>query len=98
MIVCQNRIESDHPEISGQINEIQDTLAHPDIIIKSKTDTDVELFYRPSAISFSEIFNSHELSLPPDVTLNTTMSMECSLYSELLITSAGLYFVSFKLL
>ncbi len=42
----QNHIESDHPEMSGQINKIQDTLALPDIIFKSKTDPDVELFYR----------------------------------------------------
>ncbi len=41
-----NHIETDHPEMSGQINRIQDTLADPDIIIKSKTDPDVELFYR----------------------------------------------------
>jgi len=30
----------------GQIKKIEDTLSNPDIIIRSKTDSDVELFYR----------------------------------------------------
>ena len=38
-------IETDHPEMFGQINKIQDTLLNPDIIVRSKTDQDVELFY-----------------------------------------------------
>jgi len=42
----QNHIEIDHPEMSGQSDKIQDTLALPDIIIKSRTDPDVELFYQ----------------------------------------------------
>ena len=39
-------IEVDHPEMFGQIKKIEDTLQNPDIIIKSRTDSDVELFYR----------------------------------------------------
>jgi hypothetical protein len=39
-------IESDHPEMSGQINKIGATLTEPDIIIRSRTDPEVELFYR----------------------------------------------------
>jgi hypothetical protein len=29
-----------------QIDKIQDTLLNPDIIVKSRTDSEVELFYR----------------------------------------------------
>ncbi len=42
----QEHIETDHPEMSGQIDKIQDTLVNPDMIIRSRTDPDVELFYR----------------------------------------------------
>jgi hypothetical protein len=42
----QQHIEIDHPEMSGQIDNIGDTLMSPDSIGKSKTDPDVELFYR----------------------------------------------------
>ena len=42
----QEHIETDHPEIYKQIDKIQETLSNPDIIIKSRTDLEVELFYR----------------------------------------------------
>jgi len=42
----QEHIENDHPEMSGQVGKIQDTLLNPDIIVSSRTDPDVELFYR----------------------------------------------------
>ncbi len=42
----QEHIEADHPEMYGQIDKIQDTLSNPDIIVKSRTDMEVELFYR----------------------------------------------------
>jgi hypothetical protein len=42
----QKHIEADHPEMSGQMDKIQDTLLNPDIVIRSKTDPDVELFYQ----------------------------------------------------
>jgi hypothetical protein len=42
----QEHIETDHPEMSGQINKVQDTLINPDVIVKSRTDEAVELFYR----------------------------------------------------
>jgi hypothetical protein len=32
--------------MSGQIDKIQDTLASPDVIVKSRTDPHVELFYQ----------------------------------------------------
>ena len=42
----QGHIETDHPEMFGQIDKIQDTLVNPDMIVRSRTDPDVELFYR----------------------------------------------------
>ena len=42
----QEHIEVDHPEMLAQINRIQGTLINPDIVVRSRTDPDVELFYR----------------------------------------------------
>ena len=42
----QEHIEYDHPEMLGQIGKIQDTLSNPDLVIRSRTDLNVELFYR----------------------------------------------------
>lgn len=42
----QEHIEADHPEMSGQIDKIQNTLLNPDMIVRSRTDPEVELFYR----------------------------------------------------
>ena len=42
----QEHIEIDHPEMSGQIDKIQNTLMMPDMVVQSKTDSHVELFYR----------------------------------------------------
>ncbi len=42
----QEHIEVDHPKMFGQIDRIQETLLNPDIIVRSRTDPDVELFYR----------------------------------------------------
>jgi len=42
----REHIETDHPEMFGQINRIQETLLNPDIIARSRTDPEVELFYR----------------------------------------------------
>lgn len=42
----EEHVEIDHPEMRSQIDKIQDTLLNPDRIVKSKTDPDVELFYR----------------------------------------------------
>ena len=42
----QQHIEVDHPEMFKQIGKIQDTLLSPDMIVKSRTDSEVELFYR----------------------------------------------------
>jgi len=39
-------LETDHPEMIGQISRIAETLADPDRIIRSRTDATVELFYR----------------------------------------------------
>jgi hypothetical protein len=42
----QEHIESDHPEMSGQTVKVQETVLDPDVIVRSKTDPEVELFYR----------------------------------------------------
>ncbi|MBF0464998.1 MAG: hypothetical protein HQK88_06670 [Nitrospirae bacterium] len=39
-------IEADHPEMSQQFDKIKDTLLEPDVIVRSLSDTFVELFYR----------------------------------------------------
>lgn len=39
-------IELDHPEMSGQIDKITETLRNPEIVSRSGSDTEVELFYR----------------------------------------------------
>jgi hypothetical protein len=41
-----HHLETDHPEMIGQISRIAETLADPDRIIRSRTDATVELFYR----------------------------------------------------
>ncbi len=42
----QEHVEFDHPEMLDQIDKIQNTLTNPDIVVRSRTDPDVELFYR----------------------------------------------------
>jgi len=42
----KEHIENDHPEMAGQIGKIKRTLLKPDSIIQSRTDPDIELFYR----------------------------------------------------
>ena len=42
----KDHIEQDHPEMLNQYDKIKDTLKSPFMIIRSKTDNDVELFYK----------------------------------------------------
>jgi hypothetical protein len=42
----RKHLEESHPEMREQINKIEDTLALPDFVIRSKTDTEVELHYK----------------------------------------------------
>jgi len=42
----EEHIEADHPEMSGQINKIKETLLNPDMILRSRTDPNAELFYK----------------------------------------------------
>jgi hypothetical protein len=39
-------IETDHPEMLNQLNWIMETLSEPGKIVRSRTDSEVELFYR----------------------------------------------------
>jgi len=41
----RHHIENDHPEMSGQIEKMKETLLNPDVIVLSNTDSDVEMFY-----------------------------------------------------
>jgi hypothetical protein len=41
-----NHIETDHPEMIGQIDKMEEVLSAPDIIVRSRTDSDVEMFYK----------------------------------------------------
>ena len=42
----QAHIEFDHPEMSNQIAKVQETMSNPDIIVRSRTDPEVVMFYR----------------------------------------------------
>jgi len=42
----EEHIERDHPEMVGQIGRIGEVLSNPEVIVRSRTDPDVELFYR----------------------------------------------------
>lgn len=42
----QDHIEVDHPEMIGQFDKLQDALSNPDVVVGSRTDSNVELFYR----------------------------------------------------
>jgi len=44
-------LETDHPEMAGQRLRIAETLADPDRIIRSRTDSTVELFYKWHAVT-----------------------------------------------
>jgi len=41
-----HHIQNDHPEMADQIERVGETLQNPDTIVRSKTDNDVELFYK----------------------------------------------------
>ena len=42
----KKHIEEDHPEMRDQFDNIKYTLSQPEVIIRSKTDETVELFFR----------------------------------------------------
>ena len=42
----QQHIVEDHPEMRNQLQEIEKTLLEPDIVVRSRTDPEVELFHR----------------------------------------------------
>ncbi len=39
-------IETNHPEMTGQIKKISETLLNPERIVRSKTDPHLEMYYR----------------------------------------------------
>ncbi len=40
-------IEADHPEMKNQIDKINETLLNPEMVIQSRSDSTVQLFYHP---------------------------------------------------
>ncbi|KPK87760.1 hypothetical protein AMJ80_11765 [bacterium SM23_31] len=42
----KEHIEIIHPEMRGQVDKLSETLENPDMIIKTKADPTVELFFR----------------------------------------------------
>ncbi len=42
----QSHLEADHPEMRNQTERIAETLLGPDRIVRSRTDEQVELFYK----------------------------------------------------
>ena len=42
----REHIESDHTEMSNQIEKVQETVLNPDVVVRSRTDPEVELFFR----------------------------------------------------
>jgi len=47
----QKHIEIDHQEMSGQIVKVQETVLKPDIIVRSRVDQEIELFFRHYSIT-----------------------------------------------
>jgi len=41
-----DHLETEHPEMVNQLQRISGTLVHPERVVRSKTDTSVELFYK----------------------------------------------------
>lgn len=41
-----DHIEMDHPEMANQLSRIKETLSEPEKIVRSRSDPEVELFYR----------------------------------------------------
>jgi len=42
----KNHFETNHPEMENQMEKVKETLLNPDIIVRSRTDYQVELFYK----------------------------------------------------
>jgi hypothetical protein len=39
-------LETEHPELAGQLHRVAETLADPDRMVRSRTDETVQLFYK----------------------------------------------------
>ena len=64
----QQHLQTAHPEMTAAIPRIAATLANPDRIVRSRTDTTVELFYRhyPSTAVTSKFLCTVVKVLPDD--------------------------------
>ena len=59
----EEHIENDHPEMSGQIDKLRETLLNPDKVIRSRTDPEVELFYKYSRLLLKMSFLRRQESI-----------------------------------
>ena len=41
----REHIESDHTEMSNQIEKVQETVLNPDVVVRSRTDPEAEFFF-----------------------------------------------------
>jgi hypothetical protein len=64
----QHHLQTAHPEMTEALLRIAETLANPDKIVRSRTDTTVELFYRhyPSTAVTSKFLCTVVKVLPDD--------------------------------
>jgi hypothetical protein len=64
----QQHLQTAHPEMTEAIPRIAETLTNPDKIVRSRTDTTVELFYRhyPSTAVTSKFLCTVVKVLPDD--------------------------------
>jgi hypothetical protein len=64
----QQHLHTAHPEMTEAMPHIAETLANPDTIVRSRTDTTVELFYRhyPSTAVTSKFLCTVVKVLPDD--------------------------------
>ncbi|MDY6839752.1 MAG: hypothetical protein SWH78_17480 [Thermodesulfobacteriota bacterium] len=42
----REHVETDHPEMWGQMDRVREALLDPDIVVRSRADLNVELYYR----------------------------------------------------
>jgi hypothetical protein len=60
-------LETEHPEMADQLPRVAEALANPDLIVRSRTDETVELFYKHYPLTpVTEKFLCVVLKILPD--------------------------------
>lgn len=81
----QEHIETDHPEMMHQVNRIEEVLENPEVIVRSKTDASVELFYRHYEITpVTDKFLCVVKVLPDDLFVITAYFTDASKRGDIL--------------